>query len=239
MSITGSNGAYISGNGYIKYTTNSGGGGASNGTTGAQFYLSVKSLSSVPTTDNTGTTALTNNGVTITQNDATRGKVMYFNGSSNYINTNYILPIIHTRSCWVKLTTTNSPNNLISTLQRPIWGGTTNYMVFSMFFNNGSGNIYNDTANIVSSGIWYYYALTYDGTTARLYKNGLLDMTVTTPTVTSTIGDNIVLGAWSSGNFLSGYLDNIRCYDTALTQAQIQAIYSYELANPTQFYYEK
>ena len=412
--------------------------------TDAQMYLSVKSAASVPTTDNTTTRALTNTGVTIVT-DATRGKVLYFNGSS-WFNTNYLLPITHTRCFWVNLASTSSVNNTLSTLTRPINFNQKNYINTSLNYNstsgvstssislsgtnqyaslgsgtyyeyttgtveawikttanvaswqgivnkigswyglylygnvivfwnvsanvttsvtvndgnwhhvalsfqtgvtngfniyidgvlntsftynsyttsansfiigsgssNGSGQnfsgnidevriwnialtatqiaayynvrisptttgltgywymdegsgttlnnavsggpaftLYNSTfssnvcpvvnyrvldiTNTVTTSSWNFYAVTYDGTTAKLYKNGNLDVSVAaTSTATP---DTLQIGAYNGGSFLNGYLDNIRCYNTVLTQAQIQAIYNYELANPTSYYNE-
>lgn len=196
-----------------------------------QFYINIKSASTVPTLDNTSAYTLTNSSVTIST-DATRGKVLFFN-NSQYINTNYPLPIIHTRSFWVNLTSTSSANNTLSSNNRPFWFSSTNYLNFSLNYSGG-GTTVADSGNTIVTGTWYYYTLTYDGTTAKLYRNGNLDIS-STATV-GTTADTIQIGAYSSANFLYGYMDNIRCYNTALTQPQIQAIYSYELANPTLFY---
>lgn len=411
------------------------------------MYLTVKSISVVPTTDNTATSTLTNSGVTIVT-DASRGNVLYFNGSS-WFNTNYLLPVVNTRCFWVKLSSTSSVNNTLSTITRPINFNQTNYINTSLNYNstsgvstsslsfngsnqyaslgsgtyyeyttgtveawikttsnnanwqgivnklgswyglylygnvivfwnsstssnvttsvtvndgnwhhvalsfqtgvtngfniyidgvlntsftynsyttsansfiigsgmpygsgqNFSGNIdevriwnialtatqiaayynvrispttpgltgywymdegsgttlnnavsggpaftlYNsptfssnvspvvnyrilDITNTVTTSSWNFYALTYDGTTAKLYRNGNLDMSVAT-TSTST-PDTLQIGAYAGSNNLNGYLDNIRCYSTALTQTQIQAIYNYELSNPNTYYLE-
>ena len=236
--IVGYNNSIVYGNGNIVTIQNGGTSqptnwGASQGTsTGAQLYLSVKSATSVPANDNTNTTTLTNSGVTITT-DATRGKVLAFNGSA-YFNTNYSLPILHTRLFWVKFTSTGLNNNTLSSNSRPIWGSGSVYMNFSMNFGGGGG-IYTDT-NSFTTGVWYLYALTYNGTTAVLYRNGNVNFSIVVSSIMTP--DTIQIGAFQSGNNLSGYLDNIRCYNTALTQSQIQAKYNYESANPTSYYNE-
>jgi hypothetical protein len=72
--------------------------------------------------------------------------------------------------------------------------------------------------------VWTHLAATYDGTTLRLYVNGLQVGTraVSGALVTSTgalrIGGNAV---W--GEFFRGRLDEIRIYNRALTAAEIQA----------------
>ena len=186
----------------------------------------------MPSTDNTNTTTLTNTNVTIVT-DTTRGKVLYFNGSA-FFNTNYSLPILHTRLFWVKFTATNVNNNILSSNSRPFWGSGSVYMNFNMNYGGGGGT-YTDT-NSFTTGVWYFYALTYDGTTAVLYRNGNVNLTAVTGSTATP--DTMQIGAYQSGNNLSGYLDNIRCYKSVLNQTQIQNIYNYELANPTSFYYE-
>ena len=202
--------------------------------TGSQFYLTVKGASVLPTTDSTGnyTLTLVGTGVALVTNDATRGKVITFPNTGGW-STNFNLPIIHTRLFWVKLINTTSANNTLSTTSRPLWFSAFNYMNFSM---NYPGTTYADSTNTVVAGVWYFYALTYDGTTANLYRNGILDYSVTVASAATP--DSLSIGNYSAGNFLNGYLDNIRCYNTSLTQDQIQAIYNYELANPSTFYYE-
>ena len=70
---------------------------------------------------------------------------------------------------------------------------------------------------------WSHLAATYDGATLRLYINGTQRATraVTGPILTSAnplkLGGNAV---W--GEFFAGRLDEVRVYDRALTQAQIQ-----------------
>jgi hypothetical protein len=93
-----------------------------------------------------------------------------------------------------------------------------------------------DPANTVTTSSWNFYALTCEGTTAKLYKNGNLVVSTITDYTGSVVP--VQIGAYDSTNFLNGYLDNIRIYFNALTQAQIQAIYNYELAVPNQYYNE-
>ena len=201
----------------------------------SQFYINVKGASVLPTTDSTGnyTLGLVGTGPSLVTNDATRGKVLSFPNTGGW-STNFNLPIIHTRLFWVKLNDTTSNNNTLSTTSRPFWFSNTNYMNFCM--NYPAGAIYVDSTNTVVAGVWYFYALTYDGITVNLYRNGILDYSInTTSTATP---DSLMIGNYSAPYYLNGYLDNIRCYNTALTQSQILSIYNYESNYPTLSYPE-
>jgi hypothetical protein len=87
---------------------------------------------------------------------------------------------------------------------------------------------------------WFHYACTYDGSTLSTYVNGAFASSTTGGTA-FTAGGSIQIGNFlsgynnTSGNFntVYGWMDNIRIYSTNLSAAQISAIYSYELANPT------
>ena len=70
---------------------------------------------------------------------------------------------------------------------------------------------------------WSHLALTFDGTNLRLYVNGALVTTraftgnITASTQALRIGGNAVWGEW-----FAGLLDDVRIYNRALTQAEIQ-----------------
>lgn len=205
----------------------------------SKFLLNAKTNAIIPSTDKTSTSTISSVGTMAVTSDATRGSVMYFDGNGSYINTNYGLPIVHTRCFWLNVSTNGfSGNNnvTVSTPTRLLWFNGGNYMYYNLNF--GVLPNYGDTSNQVSTGTWYFYTFTYDGTTAKLYKNGVLDTSSTTSS-SSTV-DNVQIGTFAnnaaSSAVFHGYMDNVRCYDTALTQSQIQTIYDYETANPTSSY---
>ncbi len=72
--------------------------------------------------------------------------------------------------------------------------------------------------------VWTHLAVTYDGTTMRLYVNGVLTAaqpqtgSVTTTARPFRIGGN---GVWSD-EFFSGLIDDVRVYSRALSAAEIQ-----------------
>lgn len=205
----------------------------------SKFLLNVKSVESIPSTDKTSSSTISTAGTMTVSSDATRGNVMYFDGNGSFINTNYGLPIVHTRCFWLNVSTNGfSGNNnvTVSTPTRLLWFNGGNYMYYNLNFGVLSNT--GDNSNPILSDTWYFYTFTYDGTTAKLYKNGVLDTSSITASAETV--DSIQIGSFASNTASSavfhGYMDNVRCYDTALSQSQIQTIYNYELANPTSFY---
>ncbi len=78
----------------------------------------------------------------------------------------------------------------------------------------------------VQTGQWYEVAATYDGTTERLYVNGSLEASVAAAITPDYGSTPLYLG--SSGNpafdgKLDGALDDVRIWDFARSQAEIQA----------------
>ena len=71
---------------------------------------------------------------------------------------------------------------------------------------------------------WTHLALTYDGTTLRLYVNGKQASTVAQAgTILASTSPLQIGGDSFFGQFFDGTLDEIRVYNTPLTQAQISA----------------
>ena len=69
---------------------------------------------------------------------------------------------------------------------------------------------------------WYYFVLTFNGTTPLAYINGDLHKTGSSATFTS--GTNNILignGAWASAYWFNGKIDDVKIYDYARTPAQI------------------
>ncbi len=99
------------------------------------------------------------------------------------------------------------------------------------FWVIGNGGNYSSTQYAINDGQWYHVAGTYDGTTIRLYING-----VEQPSV-STGGVNFLtnIGSWLIGHsfdnrFYKGQIDGVRVYNRVLTPIEIGA--DWNLENP-------
>ena len=71
---------------------------------------------------------------------------------------------------------------------------------------------------------WTHVALTYDGATQRLFVNGTQAATrATTGTIQATDNPLWIGGNSPYGEYFKGLIDEVRVYNRALTQAEIQA----------------
>jgi hypothetical protein len=89
-----------------------------------------------------------------------------------------------------------------------------------------AGGTYADAfgAQALPANRWSYLAETYDGSTVRLYVNGVQVASVAhTGTITTSTNALQIGGDSLYGQFFSGMIDQVRVYNVALAQAQVQA----------------
>ncbi|MBK8563116.1 MAG: BspA family leucine-rich repeat surface protein [Saprospiraceae bacterium] len=91
-------------------------------------------------------------------------------------------------------------------------------------FRNSAGVAFDITANVLTLDTWQHLALTYDGTSLKMYRNGVLvgstaaNGSLANPSVPFFIGKIV----FSSFNFyLKGRLDEVRFWDKALSCSEI------------------
>ncbi|HUL02399.1 MAG TPA: LamG-like jellyroll fold domain-containing protein [Gemmatimonadales bacterium] len=95
---------------------------------------------------------------------------------------------------------------------------------------NGNGLNCLDGSTVVPFNAWMHVAMTYDGTTLRLYRDGVLEgsLAIGQPillnTLPLTMGDNA-----EQVYSLHGQLDEVRLWNVARTQSEIQGAMSREL----------
>lgn len=76
----------------------------------------------------------------------------------------------------------------------------------------------------VSGDVWCHVAITHTGTTARMYINGTLVSTGSGVSLPGTQRD-ILVGRRSDGYGFKGKIDDVRMYDTILTDGQVLDLY--------------
>jgi len=112
----------------------------------------------------------------------------------------------------------------------PIWGlyptgGGNGDIVFGSNINGGTNLNYTPPSSLTNA--WHHVACTYDGTTMRLYVDGVLgaDLVHSEGFGYESLGDFHVLGDpnYGASRMFAGGVDDVRVYDSVLTQAQIQA----------------
>lgn len=133
---------------------------------------------------------------------------------------------------WVK------PNDLSSGVTRPAFGfvdngNSTGCMIFAQRGDFGTPDVLQGDIRIAGSlnalhgpalsvGVWTHVALTYDGSTAILYKDGI---SVASVSASGSIGqgDALCAAGWMDNGayFPNLAVDDVRVYNSALTPGQI------------------
>ena len=158
------------------------------------------------------------------------GGALSFNGSSNLVTVG-ASPLLNlasgmTLEAWINPTAASGTRDVL------IKEGT-NLDLYNLYARNWRGrpesNVYAGGANRVAEGAtlptntWSHLAGTYDGTTLRLYVNGVQ---VASAAYSGTIGTSsgpLRIGGNSLwGEYFQGAIDEVRIYNRALTALEIQ-----------------
>jgi hypothetical protein len=82
-----------------------------------------------------------------------------------------------------------------------------------------------NTPKAYNDGMWHFAVGTYDGTTSRLYVDGVYITSCSSPYGQKAIGDILVGRAGTCGMF-HGKIDDIRIYNRSLSVSEIQSLYN-------------
>jgi hypothetical protein len=113
-------------------------------------------------------------------------------------------------------------------------GGSVNAIAFGMDANNNTANIVQTPDNVIHVNVWHHVAGTWDGSTLRIYIDGVLSASQAwTNTVTGS-ANNVSIGRYYGGGsyFFQGYMDEVRIWNTARTEQEIRDNQYRELGNP-------
>ena len=172
----------------------------------------------------------TDNGITYVADSSLRGGVCAkFDGTSSTISSSASLNNIFSLSFWIKTIGTVKYSNPI------LFGALSNGNNLDLAYGrdnglsgwaNGSSGYIDITSSIADEYKWNHLSLTYDGTTLIAYTNGVQAGTYSGSVV---INPNMYLSSPQQSNTLfNGEISNLRIYDRALSQIEIDAIYKYE-----------
>ena len=223
------------------------------------ILISISTFSQVPTSglvayypfngnaqDAVGTNHGAVNGATLTTDRKGNISNAYsFNGSSNYIqiphsNTFNITGVI-TLSVWIN---TNNVNLSQRIIDKTTVSGSDAYMIdfrpsqqirfiVANAGSNGQTQAQSD-AVFTNNNQWYHFVVTYDNNNVRFYKDGLIINTKIQTGSSINNSNPLRFGANSllNGDWFNGKLDDIRIYNRALTDTEVQQLYQAE-APPT------
>ncbi len=163
--------------------------------------------------------------------DGKVGKGLQFNGTSSYVDVSAVNCFSgpFTIGAWAKFDTVNragTSNNIFSIgaagTNQSIWVGEAQGKPYFGFW----GNDLIGTKEL-QPGLWYYVTYVFTGSQKRIYVNGVLDSSQNSsaPTINNAnarIGNN----AYWSGNFFQGLLDEVRIYPHALSDQEIQSLFT-------------
>jgi len=152
-----------------------------------------------------------------------------FNGSSSYIDTNGnpLKTGAFSVSFWTKLNAYGTSPAFVSTANN---SGSQGFEIRQNSSNNkldfyfGAGSVFTDSNSALPLNEWMHIACTYDSTTLKIYINGVQQTSTATGTLAS-VNNNIYIGkAYNYSRYINGSIDQVRIFNTALTQAQVTTL---------------
>ena len=219
----------LSGYSNIVGATTQSGGGAPPGLVAAYAFdeAAGSTLSDASGNGNTGTIS----GATWTSGRYSYG--LAFNGSSARVNVqdapSLDLTSAMTLEAWVK------PTTVTSSWRDVIYKGNDNYYLMATSSPGGTARpvggatiagVHQEAFGTVAitANTFTHLATTYDGSAVRLFVNGTqVASTAATGSIATSTNQLQIGGDSIYGQYFAGTIDEVRIYNTALTQAQIQA----------------
>lgn len=174
--------------------------------------------------------------VTITT-DSTRGQVANFPGGNCEILVNSGIAAAYTKAVWVKTIDDSTANqNILTGKDSPdhlLWMPVATEITFGQ--NGDFTTLIVPADNRLVVNTWTHVAVTFSGTTARIFVNGVqvAEKTDCTTFTGAASPAPMKIGQYDQGEGWIGQMDDVRLYDVALTPAQVLQIYkSTTLFNP-------
>jgi len=117
------------------------------------------------------------------------------------------------------------------------WGGTAGIRYLLFVLENGCGDIHTTTigtpyagGSVITINSWHYIVGTYSSVTdsLKLYVDGLLEKNAISSNPFGTDPDspkNLEIGRFDNNYYFKGWIDDIRIYNKALNESEIQELY--------------
>lgn len=169
--------------------------------------------------DLTGQNTITATSLTYASNGS-----FSFNGSTDYITTNYV-PVNTAGSInvWFKL---NAHKDYNTIFDNAVGANDWEFWVYNSgiarFRSSADGTDYILDSDTLSINTWYNFTITWTSTEAKMYKNGVLYAQDTSVGTKVTPGVLYFAGGNAGNTKLNGYLPIAQAYNRALTAEEIQ-----------------
>ena len=95
---------------------------------------------------------------------------------------------------------------------------------YSFYRTSDNWASYNSNADI-STGTWHHVVMTYDGSEYALYLDGSLDRAVSESGTPTTNTEPLYIGYFPDYAGMSGQADDVRVYNRALSESEVQDLY--------------
>ena len=191
------------------------------------------SFKPAPQNHASGFAATNNNGVALNWVDGLNN-ALYFDGINDYITCGNQNFSTFTAEAWVCPAVVNVDQAIVSTLYEPsvsagfeLHISPTGHLCATL----RNAGVWLDiiSPNIATTGDWMHVAVTFNGTTALLYENGVQ---VASGTANYVVGSSALnIGRRSSGSlFFNGKIDEVRIWNVVRTSTELNTAMNTELA---------
>lgn len=161
------------------------------------------------------------------------GQALKFNGSSYVSNLSPNLPAIDaaiTISAWLSTGTTSNNHNAVVLNNAPLGGPASTALQLSIrhstfLISAAGGGTVIDSSVTPSLNTWYLVTFTFDGTTNRIYVNGV-EKAANRTVHQSGASSSFWIGTYNGTNELwTGSIDDVRIYNRALAANEVKRLF--------------
>jgi hypothetical protein len=162
--------------------------------------------------------------------DGKFGKALKFNGSSDYLAApdSESLDINGDQlsiAAWVNGEDWPAANHIVRKIADT--GTSAIYMIrvqpdtVRVYLSTSAGETIVQGTTVLPTNEWVHLALTYDGTEARIYVNGQLDVSSNVSGEVSESNNELRIGRGEPAGYFVGMIDDVRLYNHALTESEL------------------
>jgi hypothetical protein len=217
-----------------------------NNASGLVAYYKFNDGSGTTLTNSTGGTngTLLNSPTWVASPVVFAGNGLNFDGTDDFVtippNSSLDITTAITLEAWVYATKNSGIQNVISKSSSSpnngyIFPRTDNGWTNTIIYFHIAGGWRTLSAVYPSLNAWHHLAATYDGATIRLYIDGIQAASQAQSGSITTNGNAVVLGNQTgTSEFFGGTMDEVRIWNVARTQAQIQSSMNIQLDPTTQ-----